>query len=484
MLKIRTLIYSLLILMLISSCTSATPSTSTQQPTATPEPSDTLLTDTVLPAAPTVTLTSIPTTTPSTTFPVVILVIDEFSPVDNALESLVQTEKTDIIIPTPQPNGVDCIVSPDEFGKYGSSGMGNGIAGVAHGRVVYSVIWDKIFAASGNPGASLSQNNSFTSPVTSSITTTIPAWLDALDVWSFDSSYLTLVAVDTDDFNTAEISTLIQEAIDLFKHGFQLGNLTVPSVSRFVLNMSFGIVPCDPFEVSLVVSLKDYDSIINSDEDLKALREALNAQVPPISDEDKLSVLWQARPLIAKIFDHDNPEKMLGTFAKDLLKAKLEALQAKYQIINVAASGNFGVLDSGQPGYMYPFAPAIWDNVLSVSASEDGKPSNKAAYANPGEVIIDDSIPGKTLTLVYGSTFSPSNPDLTNVEGTSFSAPKLSYYSALYLLSGFSTPCIPTAGPTPTTLPPLGYSSELGRRWDNLTVDVAKMRFCTDFPYP
>jgi hypothetical protein len=145
---------------------------------------------------------------------------------------------------------------------------------------------------------------------------------------------------------------------------------------------------------------------------------------------------------------------------------------ASTNIILVGAAGNSG------PGYLFPFAPALWNQVVSVSASEiDGVMAN---YSNTGEVMMlgttqytDVSVP-----LDDGSTI------LTDVVGTSFASPRLALDRAQYLLSitdsnlGFK--CQGNAGIWAS--PPLGYIPEAGDWESGVTTDLmltdAKSEYC------
>ena len=94
-------------------------------------------------------------------------------------------------------------------------------------------------------------------------------------------------------------------------------------------------------------------------------------------------------------------------------------------------------------GLPFPFAPALWDFV--VSASADAEPAITARL-NSGEVKLDAAGPA----LVPGSF------------GTSFAAPRLSALEARYLAETGSVACGGT--------PPLGYVDLSGSPVLNLSV--------------
>jgi hypothetical protein len=153
-------------------------------------------------------------------------------------------------------------------------------------------------------------------------------------------------------------------------------------------------------------------------------------------------------------------------------------------VVPVAAAGNgLGYVPAADPAVQagdgevvkirldFPFAPAIWNSVVSVSATEadpafagPAVPGSdlRTRYSNGGEVMLDGQ-------YTYGTT---------SVHGTSFAAPRLAYLEALYLLGGGAVPC-------GQPVPPLGYSDMEGGspQWDNLTVAAAAAKVgCPGFP--
>ncbi len=107
----------------------------------------------------------------------------------------------------------------------------------------------------------------------------------------------------------------------------------------------------------------------------------------------------------------------------------------------------------------FPFAPGLWNPVVSTSASDED-PQTRADYSNSGEVLLD----GRT------------SAGTTNVHGTSFAAPRLSAQEAVYLFTGGETTCA-------SNIPPLGYTnSDLGgQTWQNLEVAAAAAGYCPAF---
>src|SRR5262249_3081833 len=134
-------------------------------------------------------------------------------------------------------------------------------------------------------------------------------------------------------------------------------------------------------------------------------------------------------------------------------------------VVPVGAAGNgLLVFDGAQlvrTHFVFPFAPALWDPVVSASALGDA--GRLAGYSNDGEVAL----PGPT----WGE-----RPDgsVAAVHGTSFAAPRLSASVALHLLAGGASPC---DGHTPV----LGYTNSnlTGQHWDDLPLGVAAKTYCT-----
>jgi hypothetical protein len=101
----------------------------------------------------------------------------------------------------------------------------------------------------------------------------------------------------------------------------------------------------------------------------------------------------------------------------------------------------------------FPFAPAMWNTVVSVSSlAPDHDGDLRAWYSNSGEVILDGR--------VWLNVSSCPNP--WPINGTSFAAPRLSYLEARYLLGGGAVTC-------DGHVPALGYAdSDAGfYTWNN-----------------
>lgn len=275
------------------------------------------------------------------------------------------------------------------------------------------------------------------------------AWMPRESVWHVGGQELRVVAVNAASFNTDVIRDRIRDSLILLKDkGFK----------RFVLNMSFAIMPCTELEEEVYTrmvneELADLKRVLQEsgldddqvEEALKGLVETRDFYLPPRQE----GPYGEEKPQL--------PRRILEELAGDPLRQFFQEPQpelAGLEIINVAAAGNAAL--------GYPYAPALWENVLSVSA-----PDGEKRYANRGEVIAGD---------VVAITNRDGNP--VQVPGTSFAAPEVSVRAALYLARGGKATC---PGGEKTTTPPLAYAPETGP-WDNLTLSSARVKFCHNFP--
>lgn len=390
---------------------------------------------------------------------VAVLVVDDFG--------LGSDQKTE-----PGSKDDNCTLGANDVG---SNGAGDDLPAslYAHGELVYRVLRDELTANLGSP------------PVASTTTPRPDPGppIETATQWSypFDGAKYTvrLVAVHTDKYRTDDILDGIRQRIAaLQRERFQ----------RFVLNLSFVVVPCDVVgwlnNSDLDDLLQTYDAMIQNDS-TGTLKAALQGYLSPTGELDpglvrsgdfttKVSQdkdLATLRPYLAGAFyrtiNVENfavRERPLSTvFGDPAWKNFRDKLivpgtaGSPLKVIPVGASGN-GVkyvdprvdpAKAHDPAYLirkglpFPFAPALWDFV--VSASADAEP-NVTARLNSGEVKLDAAGPG----LVPGSF------------GTSFAAPRLSALEAKYLAETGSVACGGT--------PPLGYVDLNGSPVLNLSV--------------
>jgi hypothetical protein len=79
-------------------------------------------------------------------------------------------------------------------------------------------------------------------------------WIGNSAQWAVDGGDILLISVDTYGYTTDLIADRIQEAIDSLQQ--------TESINRFIVNMSFGLVPCEGIEELEVAA---YDKIVDSD---------------------------------------------------------------------------------------------------------------------------------------------------------------------------------------------------------------------------
>jgi hypothetical protein len=367
----------------------------------------------------------------------------------------------------------NCTVGTNDVG---SNGAGDDLPAsvYSHGELVYEVLKDAL------------TNDLGTAPVAA---TTIPSPgggppIEVMTDWSYPISgapyTVRLVAVHTDAYRTDDILAGIRDSIAALRRA---------RFDRFVLNMSFVVMPCDVVgwmaDPDIDGLLKTYDAMIQNDS-TGALKAGLLSYLTggtldigkvkagtftaTLLRDDRLAPL---RPYLVGAFYKEidtkefNAEKRpLSTVYKDpswqSFRTQLVepgASGSALKVIPVGAAGN-GVkypdpritdpVKANDPanlirkGLPFPFAPALWDFVASASA--DASPE-VTARLNSGEVKLDGTGPA----LIPGSF------------GTSFAAPRLSALEAKYLAETGNVVCGGT--------PPLGYIDMPAGSMGNIAVN-------------
>ncbi|MBM3145043.1 MAG: extracellular solute-binding protein [Chloroflexi bacterium] len=291
------------------------------------------------------------------------------------------------------------------------------------------------------------------------------SWMGAIEAWEVDQGDpdTFLVQIDTGGYNTDVITSRISEAIHALA-----GDPW--EIDRYVLNMSFGVVPCD-----LGDEYEAYREFIENEGDLQLMKQELLALMGGGADqEDLLSLADGLRPdaqkeyllgLLRTHFAYGNSVSAVDWRLleydplSDFLDNPSNYTGLDIHVVGIAAAGNHSK--------DYPFAPALWEGVVSVSAPPVSleKPFD---YSNAGEVMMDG---------VYRDYL-----------GTSFAAPELSYHAAVYLLEGGFQYWVGSGTPTCSgsegdSTPPLAYASESGP-WDDLPLNDASQYYCGDFLMP
>lgn len=407
---------------------------------------------------------------------VVILVVDDFGPLDGD------------VVDELQLSDENCLITPDGLGYYGSTGFVDiPELGPPHGWWVYSQLQESAYSAGFRQVTStMDQGTGFSKP---------KDWIPQIDLWRLnDVGDILLVAVDTQGFTTSTITPRIEEALSLFADGAELNGYDVTS-THFVLNMSFGIVPCDPLDGSTVGDYQNlligteldgfYISLERLEIDPNDVQEdtfielvRVIAVQKGIPEDKALSLLYTTINWPENFYSgDDDPSSVIDALRDDPLLdwlsnyLKVSIDSGEIVAISVAAAGN-----SGKIGYSFPFAPAIWDSVVSISAEDS--PGNWAPYSNPGEIMMNGEFSGSFDMAEISQEQVPTDEDFS-VEGTSFAAPRFSVQAAVYLLEGGLYPCINH----PNVVPPLGYAGDNGS-WENMTLAGAAENYCPTFLIP
>ena len=314
------------------------------------------------------------------------------------------------------------------------------LEGIPHGEIVYDEIYKLI-----------DQNFTFDRDETPPL-----SWMKRMKFWKTpDEHEIALIAVDTDHYATDAVRDRTEQAIN------QIGSTY--GIQRFVINMSFVVLPCNPSAGKDAHALyQEYLQLIDKTPELNSLQASLDKLADRttgkflVSDQEVTDTL-----LYDPSFGRVRLRSVYGSSAEDFKSSRFynqitndplgtwtkEVSQKEQLIVSVAAAGNEGL--------PFAFAPGIWDSVVSVSASGD---AGLAPFSNWGEVMLE------------GTT----NYNGADVYGTSYAAPILSFAEATYLYKGGDIKC------TGIGVPPLGYAAINGP-WDNLQVPDASSRFCTDF---
>lgn len=221
------------------------------------------------------------------------------------------------------------------------------------------------------------------------------------------SADIRLERVDTGDFRTQTIATNLQATIDRIQ--------TEDPTMNFVVNMSFAVVPC-----MAVPTLAEYQRLMEQ-----------------FATEDEANLAWlqqifrhliqsntMRQPVVANDFFEQYFGKVCPARGEDPSgENAFSCQQDASQIIFVGAAGNGTYVDelNAQIGPDFPYYPAAWPEVVSVSASDQEEDflavAPKASYSNSGVVLMP------------GTWTSAGEPQ----RGTSFAAPRYSFLMAMNL---------------------------------------------------
>ncbi len=239
--------------------------------------------------------------------------------------------------------------------------------------------------------------------------------LDELNYYYGDNANIEIVPVKINDYETKKIVRKLRQVINRNEYDF------------YVINMSFTIVPCD-----VVSSFDEY--------------------LEEISDDPDYPSLVQVGEYLESLLFASN----YGQVATD----EFGTLFTDYpNVVGVASAGNFG--------RNFPFYPAAFDGVVSVSGSTDYND-----FYSTSTFVPQNNFPllgwDDELVSNYGEVMMPGQ--LLDIFGTSYAAPRLSYAIALYLSAVGPDYCLNERGS-------FGLDSD---RYENRTLREAVNLWCGD----
>ncbi len=329
------------------------------------------------------------------------------------------------------------------------------IRGLEHGDLVYQDM-ENLISTTVITGSA---------PATGPITMTTISTATHMHEWSMNGQKLYVVGIDVQPINTA--SQRITQTIAALKH-------LNPSVSHFVLNASFAVVPCQLKKDLNLYLTTNPTSTNDLPADLNTLYKSLKLLSPQyISTTQITDILASGLAMrFANITLHPMPSQSMDCqskyqnlwattpytiyhseakdFAEKLVANPLiKMLQGNREMVTVAAAGN---ADFG-----FPFAPANLPNIISTSGG-DGQHTDPCAFtSNSAKWLVENDvftypnhIPGVAVTGLCLDTGGISSGCITGtittsvqLNGTSFAAPRLAFYIARHLLLyGDKTGCV------------------------------------------
>ncbi len=247
-------------------------------------------------------------------------------------------------------------------------------------------------------------------------------------------SFISLVPVDIQGVTTGEAADRLAEALD------------DNPADVYVANMSFAIIPCE-----YIQAFADFGGQLMSARTAKDLN--------------------RHRGLFERTVVFYNGTVFPAMSRRAQQATDLDPIQALLAtrgaaLIPVGSAGNFG-LD-------FPFWPAAWGQVVSVSASVGQGYYAPSVWDKKNDTPLltaDPDKPGKQTRISnYGEVMMPGEymSEYGLVSGTSFAAPRLSVALALYASAAGTGTCRNAEG---------GPALASGK-WDNLTLQQAVQATC------
>lgn len=405
-----------------------------------------------------------PTATPvAATDAVAILVLDSFQ--NNEAEGDKLSKRGDNCTVAPDGQGVYVgqgagVYVGQGAGVYVGQGAGAGtheaiaLSGVTHGELVMAKFQQLLVIPPDDSAdlAALAIRNVWEQQiVTYGLADKIMIWRNG------DSPDLYLVAIDTDGYDTTVIVERLQRQMEALQNLY--------GITRFVVNMSFAIVPCD-----LKLDLEEYKTLIDNEPALAAFRDNLTAL---FGGNDEAVIAFMVGSMALDEFYANSSEQVYPLLTSDPLLVYLTDLPSDViKVIAVAAAGQKpsvswgenGLVLVGGTGNPFPYLPGLSQNVLSVSVQR--------AYSNAGEVMRQDGTVAftGTVTTTTGITVTGT---YTLLPATSWAAPEMSLAAADHLRAGGEAEC---AG----LRPPLAYADPaVAGSWLNLWLPDAVLAHCS-----
>jgi hypothetical protein len=228
----------------------------------------------------------------------------------------------------------------------------------------------------------------------------IVAWqLEELDYWYGDDVDVNIVEVRMADYRTDFIASQLEKAVNQSTADF------------IVVNMSFAIVPC-----GMVDTFEEYLDELNDSDNFNDVLE-LQAML-----DELLSTTYDPDAIAQQVLEDDLNQMFAANIGR---------------VFAVASAGNFGL--------PFPFYPAGWDNIISVSGSEAYfdfyEPDSfepDTTYPLLGFGLVENGLSDRPISN-YGEIMMPGQ--YYDIIGASYAAPRLSYLIGHYLAQAGSDYC-------------------------------------------
>lgn len=241
-------------------------------------------------------------------------------------------------------------------------------------------------------------------------------------------------AVHTNGYQTNLIATAISQAIA------EVQSDPDTQFQRIVVNMSFAILSCDV--VNDVVdsnSENSQDYLLQlSGKNLTLLSDYMTAAGFPLPEPEVQEHLDQLRQAlnssladyIAKLQEDDN-YRLIDEFHQGLIQLLHQLTNPNDPLLNMIneykGQSIMFIASAGNDGAAFSYYPALWKEVLSVSAFEKDQ-IGRAYWSNAGEAIEQGAWFALTDPL---GLYNGGDPVPVFFKGTSFSAPVMSVLAAM-----------------------------------------------------